>query len=69
MKEEDEESMEDIVFIKCLTEMGVCNPDMKFHAVPRVSRLREKQEEEAIEANQTTFGISLQDLSSVNTEI
>ena len=68
MKEEDKENMEE-VFVKCLTEMGVYNPDMKFHAIHRVGRPQEKQEEEAIEANHTTFGISLQNLSAINTEI
>ena len=48
--------------------MGVYHPDLKFHAVHRVGRLRGKQEE-AIEANQTTLSISLQDLSVVKTEI
>ena len=37
MKEEDKENMEE-VFIKCLTEMGVRNPHMKFHAVHHVGR-------------------------------
>ena len=41
MKEDDEENTEE-VFIKCLTEMGAYNPDMKFHAVHRVGRTREK---------------------------
>ena len=69
VQEEDEENTEE-VFIKCLTEMGVYNPDMKFHAVHRVGRPRGKQEEEAMTANQTTtLGTSFQDLSAVKTEI
>ena len=39
MKEKDTEKTEE-VFVKCLTEMGVYNPDMKFHAVHRVGRPR-----------------------------
>ena len=45
MKEEDEENTEE-VFIKCPMEMGVYNPDMKFHAVHCVGKPRGKQEEE-----------------------
>ena len=41
VKEDDEENTEE-VFIKCLTEMGVYNPDMKFHSVHRVGRTRGK---------------------------
>ena len=41
MKEEDEVNTEE-VFIKCLTEMGVYNPNMKFYAVHCVGILRGK---------------------------
>ena len=41
MKEEDDEKTAE-VFIKCLTEVGVYNPDMKFHAVHCVGRPRGK---------------------------
>ena len=41
VKEEDEKNTEE-VFMKCLTEMGVYNPEMKFHAVHRVGRPRGK---------------------------
>ena len=41
VKEEDEENTEE-VFVKCLAEMGVYNPDMKFHAVHHVGRLQGK---------------------------
>ena len=37
MIKEDKENTDE-VFMKCLTEMGVYNPDMKFHAVHCVGR-------------------------------